>query len=83
MAINNTHRHDSIFNYYRRINSDSKSTTKIITMVSIEVLEFGFMATIFEGGVAVGELLGVTFENLQQSLLQVYDINLYSTYSLN
>lgn len=52
-------------------------------MVNIEVLEFGFMATIFEGGVAVGELLGVTFENLQQSLLQVYNINLYSTYSLN
>lgn len=52
-------------------------------MVEIEILEFGFMATIFKGEVAVGELLGVTFDNLQQSLLQVYDINLYSTYSLN
>lgn len=52
-------------------------------MVEVEVLKFGYSATIRKDNKIIGEVLGVTLANLYRSLYEVYGIDLYGTVSLN
>lgn len=51
--------------------------------VDFLLLEFGVQANIFDKGVLIGTLLGVSMANLCQSVHEVYHIDIFGQVGLN